>query len=331
MMLDGPVNASAPAPTGLFCGLAVVDVVQLVDSPPGPDEKMTAVDQAVSAGGPATNAAVTFAALGGRAALAAPVGTGPLAELVRADLAQHGVELIDCSGARGSLSVSSCTVSATTAQRSVVSTNGRATVDADPLLSWARRNRDAGLPAPDTVLVDGHYPALARAGLDLAIGWGSLRIMDAGSWKDGAEQLIGSCDVVAPSARFFPPGPDGPLTEPEEVAAWLRGRGVTGIVLTDGARPVRWWWHDGPRPSEHGQVVPPQVRALDTLGAGDVFHGALAHALASHGRGPTGSTRQAVDTESLSDAVRRACAVAAASTTTLGARAWITAPESGAF
>ena len=87
---------STTRPVGLFCGLAVVDVIQLVQAPPGPDDKIVALDQLIAAGGPATNAAVAFAALGGRAILAAPVGAGSLAELVRANLAATGVELIEC-------------------------------------------------------------------------------------------------------------------------------------------------------------------------------------------------------------------------------------------
>ena len=149
---DRPARAAAPEsepgagagadarPIGLFIGLAVLDVIQLVDAPPGPDEKIVALDQAVAAGGPAANAAVAFAALGGRALLAAPVGAGPLAELIRADLTACGVELIDCAvpaapgaDAAAGPSVSSCTITAATAERSVVSTNARARPDSAPL------------------------------------------------------------------------------------------------------------------------------------------------------------------------------------------------------
>lgn len=48
---------STTRPVGLFCGLAVVDVIQLVQAPPGPDDKIIALDQLIAAGGPATNAA----------------------------------------------------------------------------------------------------------------------------------------------------------------------------------------------------------------------------------------------------------------------------------
>ena len=315
-------------PVGLFVGLAVLDVIQLVEAPPGPDEKIVALDQAVAAGGPAANAAVAFAALGGRALLAAPVGAGPLAELIRADLTAHGVELIDCAAAptaRGAAaagpSVSSCTISAATGERSVVSTNARARPDPAPLSALSDAVA-AGAPAPDVVLIDGHNPPLARAGLDLAERVGALRLMDAGSWKDDAADLPGRCDVVAPSARFHPPGPAGALREPAAVAAWLRGRGAGAVVLTRGSAPVLWWCGE-----RSGSAAPPAVEAVDTLGAGDVFHGALALALARAlpGRRFGGGGEARIAPAALAVAVASACAVAAASTEHFGTRAWIAA------
>ena len=319
-------------PVGLFVGLAVLDVIQLVDAPPGPDEKIVALDQAVAAGGPAANAAVAFAALGGRALLAAPVGAGPLAELIRADLTAHGVELIDCAAAptaRGAAaagpSVSSCTISAATGERSVVSTNARARPDPAPLNALSDAVA-AGAPAPDVVLIDGHNPPLARAGLDLAERVGALRLMDAGSWKDDAADLPGRCDVVAPSARFHPPGPAGALREPADVAAWLRGRGAGAVVLTRGSAPVLWWCGE-----RSGSAAPPVVEAVDTLGAGDVFHGALALALARAlpGRRFGGGGEARIAPAALAVAVASACAVAAASTEHFGTRAWIAAMPRG--
>ena len=170
-------------------------------------------------------------------------------------------------------SVSSCTISAATGERSVVSTNARARPDPAPL-SALSDTVAAGAPAPDVVLIDGHNPLLACAGLDIAERVGALRLMDAGSWKDDAADLPGRCDVVAPSARFHPPGPAGVLREPADVAAWLRGRGAGAVVLTHRNTPILWWCGE-----RSGSAAPPAIEAVDTLGAGDVFHGALALAL----------------------------------------------------
>lgn len=358
-------SPSTTRPVGLFCGLAVVDVIQLVEAPPAPDDKIVALDQIIAAGGPATNAAVAFAALGGRAILAAPVGAGPLADFVRADLAACGVELIDCSECSEStarpdcpdrpdclepaltadavdsagaadavegldgvnavsamsavssaapmasgLSISSCTVTAATGQRSVVSTNARAGADPAPLERYASQVAAGRKSPPGIVLIDGHNPVLAAVGLDLAARVGALSVMDAGSWKDDAANLPGRCDVVAASARFYPPGPSGLMAAPEDVAHWLLDAGAHGAVITRGADPALWWCAGA-----RGAVAPPRVEAVDTLGAGDIFHGALA-------RGLVGARRGDIVGPVLGAAVERACAVAAASTELFGTRAW---------
>ena len=188
----------------------------------------------------------------------------------------------------------------------MVSTNARQAVDPAPLHHLAQEVAAGRAPAPDVVLVDGHNPALARTGLDLAEATDAIRLMDAGSWKDAAADLLPRCDVVAASARFYPPGV---LPRPEDVAAWLLGLGVPGVVVTRGGEDALWWQADGMAPQCRGAVRPPEVAVVDTLGAGDVFHGALAHALARH--------------QGLPGAVATACDVAAASATTLGTRAWL--------
>ena len=208
------------------------------------------------------------------------------------------------------LSISSCTVTAATGQRSVVSTNARAGADPAPLERYASQVAAGRKSPPGIVLIDGHNPVLAAVGLDLAARMGALSVMDAGSWKDDAANLPGCCDVVAASARFYPPGPSGLMAAPEDVAHWLLDAGAHGAVITRGADPALWWC-SGAR----GAVAPPRVEAVDTLGAGDIFHGALAHGL-------VGARRGDIAGPVLGAAVERACAVAAASTEVFGTRAW---------
>src|SRR5690625_5980424 len=74
----GPPEVTMHRPRGVFAGLATLDVIHRVDASPGPDEKVTALSQFVAAGGPAANAAVTFAALGGHAVLLTALGRSPI-------------------------------------------------------------------------------------------------------------------------------------------------------------------------------------------------------------------------------------------------------------
>jgi sugar/nucleoside kinase (ribokinase family) len=64
-----------------------------------------------------------------------------------------------------------------------------------------------------------------------------------------------------------------------------------------------------------GDVRPPTVTARDTLGAGDVWHGALTHGIAALGRVPAAADLPAL--------VERANRVAARRVAHVGARAWL--------
>src|SRR5579864_5151229 len=111
-------------PKGLFVGLATVDLVYAVSAVPKANEKLSVAGQQVCAGGPATNAGVTFACLGGRAELVTAVGAHSLATVIHDDLARHSVRLHDIARGRHELPpISSIMVSRATGERTVVSAN----------------------------------------------------------------------------------------------------------------------------------------------------------------------------------------------------------------
>ncbi|WP_298459892.1 PfkB family carbohydrate kinase [uncultured Cellulomonas sp.] len=256
-------HAGAP-PRGLFVGLATVDVVQRVERPPGPDEKVVSSRADVAAGGPATNAAVTFAALGGRATLLTVVGGGPLAAVVHGDLAEHGVVLRDVGdAAQHRPALSSATVVDRTGERSVVSRNA-AGVAVDPPSDLARMVADA-----DVVLLDGHHPRLATAAAAAARDRGIPVVLDAGSWKPVLTDLLPVTTAAVCSAAFRLPDGAAP-------GAALLAAGPDLVAVSAGGRPLRWW-----RKGASGEVPVPSVRTRDTLGAGDVLHGAYAFAVAA--------------------------------------------------
>ena len=131
-------------------GLATVDLAHRVDRIPGVDEKAQATGVEVAAGGPATNAAVTAAALGAEVTLVTAVGAHPLGSLIRADLAAHGVELIDAApDDPAPPPVSAITVLASTGQRTIVSRNAGDMLVELPSLPTAdlRPSAPAGPPA----------------------------------------------------------------------------------------------------------------------------------------------------------------------------------------
>lgn len=288
--------AGVPSPRGLFAGLCTFDLIQLVERVPGANEKVTALDQVVSAGGPATNAAATFAHLGGEATLVTGVGNHPLAAGITGDLARLGVRVVDlAAGDAQPPAVSAVLVTVGTGTRSVVSRNA-AGRHLDPPADLAALVADA-----DVVVVDGHHPALARATLEAARH--APAVLDGGSWKPHLPQLLPLVDVAVCAADLRPPG-GGPAIDD------LRARGVPWVAVTDGPRPVRWSGRSG-----YGEITVPPVDAVDTTGAGDVFHGAFAYAVAGAGD---------LDEARFTSALARAAAVAAASCRSFGTREWMT-------
>lgn len=302
----------------LFAGLATFDVVHLLDHVPEVTLKTTSVGSFTGAGGPATNAAVAFAALcratGADAAttLLTALGGGTTASAMGAELGGLGVHVLDATDPCQIAPSAMSSIIEHPGGRFVASTNARVPVDAGAAQGLLGRELTS-VGTPDVVLVDGHNPELAALALAVhdRAGRHPPRILDGGSWKDWFEPLLGQVDVAVVSADFAPPG-----SGRADVAAALRRYGITRVVRTNGPDPVEWWW-DGAT----GQVpVPPThtastVGAVSTMGAGDVFHGAFAWFLARHpGAAPA-------------DVVSFASRVAGLSVRALGTRAWIDDPE----
>lgn len=273
----------------VLAGLCTIDVVQRVAELPAPGDKVQSLSVDVAAGGPATNAAVTVAALGGSPLLLTALGTHPLTGLARADLASLGVEVADVTPASATApAISAVAVRDRDGERTVVSRNaGNASVSRPVAEHHLAAATDVG-----AVLVDGHHPELALAVTKWARDRGIPVVLDAGSWKPVLEELLPLVDTAACSAHFRVPGPS------------LRERGVPTVIVTAGPDPVRWWTVEG-----SGEVPVPRTGARDTLGAGDVWHGAFAYG--------TGHFE-------LTELIRFANEVAAERVRHAGPRSWLT-------
>ncbi|MEU4801664.1 PfkB family carbohydrate kinase [Actinosynnema sp. NPDC023587] len=238
--------------TVLCVGLTTVDVTQQVAEFPLPGQKAQSSAVHSAPGGPAANAARAVAALGHRAVLLTALGDG-LGGFARGLL--DGVEVHDLGP--GGPALSMVVVRERDGERIVVSRNSATfeqTVAVDP-----------GLVArSDVVLVDGHLGPVALEAARLAGRSGVPVVLDAGSWKPVLDDLLPLVDVAACSATFA-------LSE-----SAVHARGVPLVLRTHGAGPVTWS-HDGVTGAE---PVPPVPDVRDTNGAGDVWHGALAVAVA---------------------------------------------------
>lgn len=289
---DGPMRR----PSVLCLGVTVQDVIFSVDRMPDRAEKYRARDLAMAGGGCAATAAVAVARLGGRAWLATRLGDDALAEQITQELRGYKVEeryVRRFSGCRSSLS---SVLVDRHGERMIV--NFR-----DPNLpdetEWLP---DPGEVPVDVVLADTRWPAGAAAILSAARRAGVPGILDAEAPVGEASDALGAASHIA----FSRSGLED-WSGTKDLAAGLREVAAeTGafVCVTDGANGTMFGTED-----DLAHVPAFRVEAVDTLGAGDVWHGAFALALA-RGCAPR-------------EAIRRASAAAALKCTRFGGRAGI--------
>lgn len=239
------------------CGLAVMDFVFTVEDMPRRAEKYRASDTKVVGGGGAANAAVGICRLGGRAALAARLGADGIGDMIAEDLAREGVDCdLVARFVGGRSSYSSVLVDAQ-GERQIVNFRGDG-FEAEP--DWPALQFDAALA--DTRWREGSFALMARAQ-----ALGVPGVMDAeapcrGEIPDGATHIAFSVQGL----RDFSGLEDrdaGLLAAAAELGRW--------VCVTDGPEGI-YFVQEG-----RIQHVPGfKVDVVDTLGAGDIWHGAFA-------------------------------------------------------
>jgi sulfofructose kinase len=235
-----------------------------VDRHPQPDEKIRATSFIGCGGGPAANGAVTVARLGLQAAFAGYLGNDIFGKAHIEELQQAGVhtDLV----ARGEHSSALSVV--------MVKPDGsRALVNyRKPESFLTAGSVDFSVVDTRVILFDGHEPyispALARSARQREI----ITVLDAGSIHSGTEELASLVDYLVCSERF---GLDFTGETTEDRALEKLGSYAPNVIITVGDRGLVWKNGAG-----SGRLQTYKVRAVDTTGAGDVFHGALAACLA---------------------------------------------------
>jgi len=254
--------------------MTTLDCIYQAEHPPAANEKVVALKSLMVAGGPATNAAVAFAQLGreNQAVLSSVLGEHPLSTLLREDLQWQGVTLADLdAGQLAPPPVSSIVVSAESGDRAVISRN------AEDMQIAVDQVSETLLDGVDIVLIDGHQMAVSAQVAEWAQARQIPVVVDAGSWKPNFETVLTVADVVVASANFYPPG----CTGSTEVFEYLQSQNVKKIAITQGAEPILYFDAEA-NDEKNGSIEVPQVRAVDTLGAGDIFHGAFCHFFLTH-------------------------------------------------
>jgi sulfofructose kinase len=250
--------------TRILClGMSALDAIYRVPAIPPTPTKVLATDFLESGGGMAANASVGVARLGGRAHYWGRVGDDSLGDRIVADLAREGVDVSGVRRLPNCVSPSAAILIDTAGERLVCAYNDPR-LDPDP--GWLPLAQVAGFAA---VLADVRWPQGAAAVLDAARAAGRPAVLDG---DVGPVEALADLTRRASFAAFSEPG-----------LARLAGEGSVGMALRHVAAgttasvgvtlgPDGFLWLEAGR---ERREPAPEVHAVDTLAAGDVWHGAF--------------------------------------------------------
>lgn len=270
------------------------------------DNKVQMLAHVIQGGGPAGTAAVAASRLGLKSAFIGSVGDDADGKKMIADFEAEGVSTAALVRRAGSASpVAYCWIEAPTGNRSVAWTRGDLKeLTADEVnMVYVRHAK--------VLHLDGHQTEAAIAAAKEAKKSGVLVNFDAGTVRDGVDELVRLSDILFTSEHFAHVWTGE--SDLEKALAKLIGTGARIVGITLGERGSMAF--DG---TEIIHCPSFRIKAVDTTGAGDVFH--------------TGFAVRHLEGASLFECMRFASAVSALKCLKLGGRTGIpTRAEVDAF
>lgn len=273
---DGRPASRSGAPGRVLCvGHATFDSVYRIQAFPSRPTKVPALGLDRSIGGMAANAACAISALGGAASFWGPLGIDETADLIEAEFARAGVDARGIVRVPGAQSSQSAIVVDAQGERLIISQRGTALeADAQAL--------DGRVIDADVVLADVRWNAGGEWAIRHARSLGIPVVLDG---EMGNTALLRRLVPLADHLIFSEPGfaewLGRPISSFDATAGHLEtlvAHGATLAAVTHGERGVVYCHRD-----RIGHLPALPVKAVETLGAGDVFHGAYALVLAEGG------------------------------------------------
>lgn len=248
-------------------GMATLDQIFRVETIPEAPAKFRALDFIVTGGGQAANAAVTVRRLSGAAQYWGRVGDDPTGDQILRLLSDERVDIQHVHRLHGARSKVSAILIDARGERLVCSAPAQGY---PPDTSWLPLDE---IEVMHAVLADSRWKPGAMKLFDTAADYKLPSVFDA----DGGE----ASDLLALSRAATHPAWSEPMLKslgfgsPEDALPKAFGGRNAMCAVTLGERGVVWY--DGHTLHRSPAV---NIASVDTLAAGDTWHGALAYALA---------------------------------------------------
>lgn len=248
----------------LFFGLATLDIQYHVDEFPQGNVKVKSSPPNFFVGGPATNAAVAFAALNGSANLISAVGQNSFRHFFTDDFNTCRVNFGDLLGDQEAQPVLATVVTASNGERNIF-THHPPVLNCNIDIQNVFDKLD-----PEVLMVDGFYPEVAIVLCREARKRRIPVVFDGGSWKEHLPDLLPLVDYAVCSDDFLPPS----CKTSTDVINVLNRFQIKNKVITRGEKSILFADREN-----INELSIPKVDVVDTLGAGDFFHGAFCYYL----------------------------------------------------
>jgi sugar/nucleoside kinase (ribokinase family) len=248
-------------------GIATLDAIALVPRLPVGGERLPAVEARLAGGGVAATAAVALARLGTAVAFVGRVGDDDAGRFLRAGIEAEGVDVTGLATVPGRTPTTLVLVEDMTGERTLVPD-----VRGVPAIDLTEDDLGA-CAAADWIHVDQTgYPALAAV---RAAGIATPVSLDGGNMIDTLD--LADVQLYAPTERALLERYPGASLERALAAALAEGPAI--VVATRGAEGSIAAQRNADGSTRLTTAPALETTVLSTLGAGDVFHGALLAAL----------------------------------------------------
>ena len=262
----------------LCVGAASWDIVLKVNTIPSTPTKVLADDCVETSAGMATSAAMSVVALGGEANICARIGDDDNAQRWLAGVRRRGVSTSLVEGVQGARTGVSAIIVDACGERLIVPYYDPALRHEPPRITAAQ------IAKFDAVLVDTRWPEASKHVLNCAQANGRLAVLDADiAARDILEELLPLATHVIFSSEALASLCDAPSVETQLALAARQTTAIVGVTQGAAGCTLRI---DG----QPVHLPAPRVNAVDTLAAGDVFHGAFTLGIAE-GETPVAAAR----------------------------------------